>query len=131
MSGTRIEPFAEAHLPGAALLAARHAGHRKAEPLLVEGDELAALRSAWAKPVASGAVAMRGEKVEAYVLADVASDPLFGRRAWVSHAGQAASDGERLRDAYAAAAEAWAAAGAERHYVLVPAMHEALAPWYR
>jgi GNAT superfamily N-acetyltransferase len=36
-----------------------------------------------------------------------------------------------LRDLYAAAAEGWAKAGAERHYVLVPALNDALQPWYR
>jgi GNAT superfamily N-acetyltransferase len=76
-------------------------------------------------------VALRDEGVAAYVLAQVLSHPIFGRCAWVPHAGHAAADGESLRDVYAAAAEGWVQAGAERHYVLVPALDEALEPWRR
>ena len=79
----------------------------------------------------SGVVALRGGRVAAFVLAEVGDRGLFGRSAWVAHAGHAADDAELLRDVYAVAAEPWVEAGAERHYVLVPAFAEALAPWYR
>jgi GNAT superfamily N-acetyltransferase len=68
--------------------------------------------------------------VTGFVLAQVMTHSLFGRCAWVPHAGHAAEDGELLRDLYASAATAWVEIGAERHYVLVPAHSDALSPWY-
>jgi len=128
----RIEPFSKAHLPGAALaLAARHARHRAALPLVAEGDALARLQAFLDDGETSGAAAVVDDRVAAFVVARVMTHALFGRCAWVAHAGHAAEDGELLREVYAAAAEAWVQAGAERHYVFVPAFAEALAPWYR
>jgi GNAT superfamily N-acetyltransferase len=128
----RIEPFAEGHLPSAAaVLAGRHDRHRQANPFLAPGSALAFLQSTWNLPGASGAAVVRDGQVVAFTVAQVADRPHFGRSAWIGHAGHAAEDGELLRDVYAAAAEGWVAQGAERHYVLVPAFDEALAPWYR
>jgi GNAT superfamily N-acetyltransferase len=69
--------------------------------------------------------------VIAFVLAQILNHPVFGRCAWVPHAGHAAEECELLRELYAAAAEVWVQAGAERHYVLVPAFDDALEPWRR
>ena len=132
MSPVRIEPFTDNHLGGAAeVLAARHERHRAAVPLLAPGDARAALDALWRKRGISGAVALADGRVAGFVMAEVVSHPLFGRCAWVAHAGHAADDGELLRDIYAAAAETWVEAGADRHYILVPAFAEALTPWYQ
>lgn len=132
MSTTHFEPFASGHLEAAAeVLRARHAEHRRHAPLLAAGDALAALQSDWIKEGRSGIVATRDGRVAGFVLGQVQTHPLFGRCARIAHAGHAAEEGELLRDLYAYAAEAWVGAGAERHYVLVPAHHEALEPWYR
>lgn len=131
MSG-RIEPFGEAHLAGAAeTLAARHARHREVNPDLAPGDPAGFLHTEWQQSAVSGAAALEGERVRAFVIAQVRDHPIFGRCAWVGHAGHAAEDAELLRDVYAAAADGWVQARADRHYVLVPAFAAALVPWYR
>jgi ribosomal protein S18 acetylase RimI-like enzyme len=132
LSAVRIEPFAADHLaPAAEALAGRHGQHRQALPLVAAGDARPFLESFWRTPGSSGAAAVRDGRVAAFAVAEVAESALFGRSAWIGHAGHAADDGELLREVYAAAAEGWAAAGAERHYVLVPAFAAALEPWYR
>jgi GNAT superfamily N-acetyltransferase len=132
MTSTHIEAFSAEHLEGAAaVLRARHAEHLARSPLLASGDVRAALEAVWDKKGRSGAVALRNGRVAGFVIAEIMTHPLFGRCAWVAHPGHAADDGELLRDLYAVAAAAWVEAGAERHYVLVPAFAEALAPWYR
>jgi GNAT superfamily N-acetyltransferase len=132
MTSTQIEAFSAEHLEGAAIvLQARHADHLAQSSLLAPGDARAALESYWGKKGRSGAVALRDGRVAGFVLAEIMTHPLFGRCAWVAHPGQAADDGELLRDLYTFAAEAWVEAGADRHYVLVPAFAAALAPWVR
>jgi GNAT superfamily N-acetyltransferase len=127
-----FERFSEAHLAGAAaVLQARHARHQAESPLLAPADAQAVLRDHWDKPGRSGLAALREGRVAGFILAEIMTHPLFGHCAWVAHPGHAAEDGELMRDLYAAAADAWVEAGAERHYVLVPAFAEALAPWYR
>jgi ribosomal protein S18 acetylase RimI-like enzyme len=132
MSAAELRPFADEHLPGAArLLAERYARHRAAEPLLAEGDARQAVERAWRREGASGTVALRGGEVAGYLLGQVGEARHFDRHAWVERAGHAATDPELVRDLYAAAAEAWLDAGARRHFALVPALDEALDPWYR
>jgi ribosomal protein S18 acetylase RimI-like enzyme len=132
LNSVRIEPFGEEHLASAAdILGARHAHHRDELPLVAPGEARAFLDALWRNPGTSGAVAVRDGRMEAYVLAQVAERALFGRSAWIGHAGHAGDDDELLREVYAAASEAWVEDGAERHYVLVPAHARALAPWYR
>ena len=132
MSSLQIVPFSEIHLDGAAeLLAARHMRHRAALDPVAPGDPLAALETLWRRQGVAGAVGLRAGKVASFILAEVAERAVFGRSAWVGHAGHATNDDELLRDVYAAAADVWVGAGAERHYVLVPAFPQALAPWYR
>jgi len=95
------------------------------------GDPRASLEALWRKEGVSGVAALRDGRVAAFVLAQVGDRRHFGQSAWVLHAGHAAEEGELLRDVYAAAAQGWVEADVERHYVLVPAFDEALAPWYR
>jgi len=137
MPGIEIEPLEDDHLSGAAaLLADRHARHRKAETLLPEiSDFRAQLERDLAHETASGVVALSGDDLVAYVIGRVEGDPLLGdRRAIVDFAGCAAADGqgEAIRDLYAALAARWVAAGATRHLALIPASDEALIdPWLR
>jgi ribosomal protein S18 acetylase RimI-like enzyme len=128
----RIERFGEQHVALAAdVLGARHARHREELPQVAPGEVRDFLEALWRIPGTSGAVAVRGGRVEAFAVAQVAERALFGRSAWIGHAGHAGEDDELLREVYAAASEAWVEDGAERHYVLVPAHARALAPWYR
>ena len=130
--GTTIDPFADEHLDGAAeLLAARHAAHRAVEPLIAEADCRAAVEAAWRMPQASGAVALRGGRMQAYAIGRVAENGLWATHAWIDRAGSASAEPELTRDVYAAAAPAWLAAGARMHLALVPAVAGMLDPWYR
>jgi GNAT superfamily N-acetyltransferase len=137
MPGIEIEPLEDEHLSAAAaLLADRHARHRKTEALLPEvSDFRAQLERDLAHETASAVVALSGEGLVAYVIGRVEEDPLLGdRRAIVDFAGCAAADGqgEAIRDLYAALAARWVAAGATRHLALIPATDEALLdPWLR
>src|SRR2546430_271221 len=104
MSRLELVPFSDAHLEdSAALLAARHARHREAEPLLPElADPLAAVEREWRADGASGVFAP-----EAYLIAAPAT---VAGITWmrVGIAGQAIeADREAMRDLYAAAAQRW------------------------
>jgi ribosomal protein S18 acetylase RimI-like enzyme len=132
-----LRPFADEHLDGAArLLAARHARHRAAEPLLPAAFEdpavaREAVEEAWRADGASGAVAVRDGAVVGYLLGAPKS-PAWGPNVWVETAGHAVDDAETLRDLYGAAAAVWVERGATRHYALVPAFDEALVDaWFR
>jgi ribosomal protein S18 acetylase RimI-like enzyme len=125
-----IVPFHAGLLTEAAgLLARRHALDRHALPALPASGEApegaqAALEAAWARPLASGAAALRDGRLVGYVLGDLAIDTQRGRTAWVRQAGQALEPGqdpELVRDLYAAAAVRWVAQGCFDHYVLAPA----------
>src|SRR5262245_14276289 len=132
-----IEPLAEDHLDGAAvLLAARHAAARRAEPALdpryeePEGAraEIAALLG---RDGASGVVALRDDEVTGY-LVGVPLDAMWGPNMWVESAGHAASTPELVRDLYGAAAAAWVADGRTSHYAMVPATDpELVDAWFR
>jgi len=129
MAGLEIVPFADGHLDDAtALLAARHARHREAEPLLPDGvDARAELEKEWRQEGASGVFAG-----DAYL---IAAPQKFPTMTWmrVGVAGQAIEgDRERMRDLYAAAAERWVDAGETRHAVFVPAHDtELVDAWFR
>jgi GNAT superfamily N-acetyltransferase len=126
-----LRPFREDDLDGAArLLAVRHARHRAVEPLLPEEDARAGVEAAWGR-ASSGAVALRAGEPVAYVLGRPAENAIWGRHVFVDRAGHAAAEPEAARDAYALAAEAWAADGRLRHFALVPAVEAELDPWYR
>ena len=135
MAGLEITPFTDAHLDDAAgLLAARHARHREAEPLLPElADPRAAVESEWRTEGANGVFATRSGKPAAYLIASpfvIDSAPVWMR---ANIAGQAIEgDRETMRDLYAAAAQKWMDEGLTRHAVFVPS-HDAelLDAWFR
>jgi predicted N-acetyltransferase YhbS len=113
------------------LLAARHARHRAAEPLLADADPEEAIRTTRSEDGTTGTVALRAGKVVGYVVAELGEHRYFDHYAWIGHAGHAAEDPEIARDLYAAAAAGWVEAGAKRHFVLVPPLPGDLDPWYR
>ncbi len=134
-----ILPFADEHLDGAArLLAARHARHRAACPLLpaqYADPRLAreALLAAWRAEGASGAVAVRGATLAGYVVGTPRPDPVWGANVWIESGGHAVEEEpEIVRDLYAAAASRWVEEGRTRHYALVPATDAPLVDaWFR
>ncbi|HEY6149792.1 MAG TPA: GNAT family N-acetyltransferase [Gaiellaceae bacterium] len=130
MARLEVVPFADEHLDAAAeLLAARHARHREAEPLLPElEDPRAAIEREWREEGASGVFAGSG-----YVIA--APIRIFGGPTWmrVGIAGHAVEgDREAVRDLYAAAASRWVDEGHRMHAAFVPAYDTALVDaWFR
>jgi ribosomal protein S18 acetylase RimI-like enzyme len=138
MAPLELVPFSDEHLEDAArLLAARHARHRRAEPLLparfeapdAAGEEL---EKAWRTQGASGAVALRGGSVVGYLIAAPRDTDTWGENVWVESAGHAAEEAEDVRDLYGTAASRWADEGRTRHYALVPATDPDLVDaWFR
>lgn len=122
-------PFTEAHLDdAAALLAARHARHREAEPLLPElADPSAAIAKEWHAEGASGVFAETG-----YL---IAAPTTVAGITWMRSgvAGQAIEgDREAMRDLYAAAAQRWVDDGYAQHAVFVPSQdRELVDAWFR
>jgi GNAT superfamily N-acetyltransferase len=129
MPALDVVPFADEHLEAAAeLLAARHARHREAEPLLpAEVDFRAELEREWHQEGASGVFAGDG-----YL---IAAPQTFANVTWmrVSVAGQAIEgDRERMRDLYAAAAQRWVDTGHRQHAVFAPTQDAKLVDaWFR
>jgi GNAT superfamily N-acetyltransferase len=115
----------------APLLDARHRAHRAAEPLLASVDAEAAVRAVLAAESASGVVAVCGDDVVGFLVAELRQNEQWGHHAWVDYAGHAAADPELVRDMYAAAAPAWTGAGPRLHLPLVPALADLLDPWCR
>jgi ribosomal protein S18 acetylase RimI-like enzyme len=131
--GVEIAPFADEHLEGAAeLLAARHARHREAEPLLPALEdaraEIARIRS---PEGTSGIVALDGGDVAGFLIGALREDEYFGRHVWVGHGAHAAREPEVARDLYAGIAGQWVTQGAGLHLALVPAVPELADPWFR
>ena len=126
-----LRAFADEHVDAAAaLLAAAHARHRAAEPLLADSDPRAALEAA-RRDGASGPVALAGGAVAGYLLGRTAENALWGRHVFVDRAGHAAAEPELVRDLFAAACEEWWADGARRFLAAVPSTAIALDPWLR
>jgi GNAT superfamily N-acetyltransferase len=122
-------PFSDGDLDSAAaLLAARHARHREAEPLLpAEVDFRAEVEALWRRPSASGAVSETG-----FLIGAPRENPVWGPNVWVELAGQAVEEPEAARDLYALAAQRWIDDGLTRQYVLVPSHDPALLDaWFR
>jgi GNAT superfamily N-acetyltransferase len=122
-----IEPFSTVALDGAAaLLADRHRRHRLVEPLLdplfetVDGAR-GAIQGALAADLASGVVALRGDKIVGYLIGQEKDRAVWGPNVWVEAAGHAAADPAIVREMYAILAGEWVAAGRVNHHVLVPA----------
>jgi ribosomal protein S18 acetylase RimI-like enzyme len=138
MARLELVPFSDEHLDGAArLLAARHARHRVAEPLLPERfeDPAAAreeLERVWQAGGASGAAALRTGRLVGYLVGAPRHDDVWGENIWVELPGHAVDEAEDVRDLYAAAAARWVDEGRTRHYVLVPGTAPALVDaWFR
>jgi ribosomal protein S18 acetylase RimI-like enzyme len=138
MSLLELAPFADEHLEDASrLLAARHAGHRQAEPLLSErhvapAAALEEIERAWRADGASGTVALRDGRLVGYLLGAPRPDESWGDNVWVEAAGHAVEEAEDVRDLYASAAARWVEEGRPRHWALAPA-HDAelLDAWWR
>jgi GNAT superfamily N-acetyltransferase len=124
-----VVPFADEHLDAAAeLLAARHARHREAEPLLPDDvDFRAEVDREWRQDGASGVFAG-----DAYL---IAAPLTFATGSWmrVGVAGQAIeAERERMRDVYAAAAQRWVDEGHCQHAVFTPSHDvELVDAWFR
>ena len=135
MAGLSIEPFSDEHVDVAAeLLAARHARHRHAEPLLpMDVDFRAAVDAEASAPGASGVVAFLGGEPVAYLVGRPLPYGDDGTWMLVGIAGHAvAGDPEIARDTYAAAAETWVEDGHRRHGVFVPSSDLPLVDaWFR
>src|SRR5947207_1931339 len=130
MAPLEVVPFSDEHLDdAAALLAARHARHREAEPLLPElANPLAPVEQEWQTEGASGAFAPgRGYLIAAPIT--------FRGITWMraGMAGQAIEgDREAMRDLYAAAAQRWVDEGHRQHAVFLPAQDaELVDAWFR
>ena len=135
---TTIRPFEFADVGEAGrLLAARHAAHRQAQPLLAaQYEDLAVAQAEIAEALeregASGAVAIDRGRLTGYLLGASKPSPAWGPNAWVESAGHAAEDPETMRDLYALAAPSWVDDGRTAHYVLAPTHDLALLDaWYR
>ncbi len=133
-----VQPFADEHLdPAAEALAARHRGHRAAQPLLDPRYAEAAACRAEIEALgttdgASGAAAHDGSRLSGFVLGAPRPAPVWGPNVWIEVAGHAADDPETLRDTYAAAAQPWVDAGRTAHYVVVPVHDAAMVDaWFR
>jgi len=135
-----IHELTPEHLDAAAaLLAARHRAHRRAEPALDERheDEAVArgeIEAALAAPGASGVVAIAGKTVRGYLLGAPKDESVWGGNVWVEAAGHAAAPGDQpdlVRQMYAGIAGRWVDEGRTNQHVLVPASDAALvAAWF-
>jgi ribosomal protein S18 acetylase RimI-like enzyme len=138
MARLEVVPFGEEHLEdAAALLAARHARQREAEPLLSPRYEDPAasreeLDAVWRKDGASGASGLRAGRVCGFLLGAPREHPAWGENAFVEASGHAVEEPEDVRDLYGAAAARWVDEGRTRHSVVVPAHDLAvLDAWWR
>ncbi len=127
-----VRPFVPADIEAAAdLLAERHRRQREAIPALNPDFEQREhttdrLRALLAGDEPSGAICFDGDAPVAYVVGTGRPETPWGPNIWVEDAGSAATDGEALRLAYAAAAGAWVADGLTSHYVVTPASDQML-----
>lgn len=135
MPRPEIRPFSEEHLePAASLLAAAHARHLAAEPLLGRVDDYRAqVAQEWEREGASGAIAFHGGEPAGYLLgAPAANDNRGNLRVFSGIAAHATADAELARDLFAAAAGRWHEEGHTRFAVVVPAHDAALVDaWFR
>ena len=138
MPAANVRPFEARDIPVAgALLAARHRRHRRHRRLLSPRYEDPAtaeveVAAAFAVPNASGAVAIYGGELAAFVVGAPRTSPTWGSNVWIDAAGAAATEPAALREAYGLAATQWVEQSRTAHYVLVPASdHDLLTAWYR
>jgi ribosomal protein S18 acetylase RimI-like enzyme len=138
MARLEFVPFSDEHLDdAAALLAARHARQRAAEPLLSPRYEDASaareeLNALWRTDGASGAAGLRDGRVCGFLVGAPREHPAWGENVFVEASGHAAEEPEDVRDLYGAAAARWADEGRTRHSAVVPAHDPALLDaWWR
>jgi GNAT superfamily N-acetyltransferase len=137
MSRLELEAFSDEHLEdAAALLAARHARDREAEPLLPKRYEAPAearalLEETWRADGASGSAASRDGRLSGYLIGAPRDTEVWGENVWIEHAGHAVKHPEDTRDLYGHAAARWVDEGRTRHYVLVSAEPELVDAWFR
>jgi GNAT superfamily N-acetyltransferase len=137
MSKVEIHAFSDTFVDDAArLLAARHARHRQAEPLLPPRYEdtaaaRAEIEALLGRDGADGVAATRDGKVAGY-LVGIRKDESWGPNVWVEPAGHAVERAEDVRDLYAAAAAHWVDQGRKAHFAVVPATDaELVDAWFR
>src|SRR4051794_10901527 len=137
MTRLGLHAFSETFLDDAArLLAARHARHRRAEPLLPDRLEGAAAARAEVEALlaaegADGGAATRDGRLAGF-LVGIRKDESWGANVWVEPAGHAVERAEDVRDLYAAAAARWVDAGRKAHFAVVPATDpELVDAWFR
>jgi GNAT superfamily N-acetyltransferase/fructose-specific component phosphotransferase system IIB-like protein len=137
MARYEVHEFTADALDDAArLLAERHRRHRQAVPALdpVYEDPTAAraeIEALLGRERASGVVVTARGAPSAYVLGTTRPDTRWGPNVWIEDAGSAGNDPEAIREAYAAAAVPWVAAGWTNHYINVPAIDaELVEAWF-
>jgi GNAT superfamily N-acetyltransferase len=135
VAGLELLPFADEHVDDAGvLLAARHARHRAAEPLLPELDDpVGAVEKEWRQEAASGVFAALNGKPLCYLIA--APVTIWNGPVWM-RAGVAGlaldGDHEVMRDVYAASAARWVEEGYTKHAAFVPSFDSELVDaWFR
>ncbi len=134
MPELQIQAFSEEHLDAASkLLAARHARHLEAEPLLPsEIDFRAEVEALWNAEGTSGVFALRGGELAGYLIGVRREERIWGPNVWIEFAGHAAERPEIIRELYAVAAADWVEEGRTRHYAQVPATDTELGDaWFR
>ena len=138
MAPLKVVPFSDEHLHDAGrVLAARHARHRRSEPLLsarFEEPDTAReeIEAAWHAEGASGAAAFRSGRLVGYLVAAPRDTAVWGENVWIEAAGHAVEIEEDVRDLYATAAATWFEEGRRRHYALVPSTDaELVNAWFR
>src|SRR3954447_25612227 len=75
----------------AALLGARHDGHRAAEPLLAPADAAVEIADLLGRERLSGVVAVDGGEVVGYLAGELRENRFWGTHAWVAHGAHAAA----------------------------------------
>lgn len=138
MPRVELHPFTDSDLAAAgALLARRHAAHRRSEPLLAPrfaevDDATREVAQLWKVDGASGAVARLSGRVVGFLLGTPRPGNVWGPNVWVEPAGHAVDQPEVVRDLYAHAAARWVDEGRTAHYAVVPAPDAALVDaWFR
>ena len=132
MARLEVHPFSAEFVAAAGrLLAGGTARIARASPCFPRGTRIpprpaAEVDALAAEDEASGAVALRGDRVVGFLLGGRRADEIWGPNVWVELAGHAVEEAEDLRDLYAAAAARWFDEGRVRHYALVPASDAAL-----
>jgi GNAT superfamily N-acetyltransferase len=137
MSRLELVPFSDEHLEDAAvILAARHARHRAAEPLLDRryedpAEALTRLEHLWRDKGMSGSAALRGGRLVGYLIGAPQPPEIWGPNVWIELPGHAVEDPEDARDLYGDAAARWVDEGNTRHYALVPPEPAFVDAWFR